>query len=717
MTSFMDSKTASPAFYEGWINAADYGASGSEFEGRGIIRAGSNKITLENTGDFRAGQEVTVYGCNPHYYGMVYNDREPYFARNQSVLSGEIELRGFEAGKKWQTFIVHFTRTEPATFNWMVVDPAHQKLAYKYPYLHNVWSWQGEGLPVSASWIPLADGVEMRFEKLNWLAGQSISFHARNRLIARIAEIRGRTVLLTEKAGECSETAVIRHHDQEAMQNALDKAVEQRKGLFIPAGRYRLNKGLFLRNASVGIEGAHREHTTLDVSDDNTSVFWIGGGRDISIRNLGMVGHTGFRELPTNTNFSTATGFPFWPTANQQMEVKGCAAANFVSTEHLLFEDLKVSRMASEAFYSHGSDRYGTPPYIQAQHEGQPELQRQYTRSCVFSRCIVKDCGFNAFNNNDNAENTSILHCHVEGAFNFCENASRFTRIIGNYAKDCHATSVHSCHIAAGQGKIGPTQAVIADNVFEGGQYIGSLEIGNHATQVTITNNIFIGYSSESAISLIGGRRIIVTGNHIDLTRIENNPDNERCGISVEASNVTIADNHIYCRGETSEIVTGINIAEDAVNVHIHNNLIEHCNTGIMAGRRVFVGTRTQGRYEFLHTEAVVTHVGNKGAVRIEGLPMRCDDIKPYKGWILHPMKNSLKKKSVQIKDYDPAAGTLLLPENHGLKAGDRLSVVPLMANWHISNNTFADCSKDMVMNVLRREGMIFRDNITFPVS
>ena len=65
-----------------------------------------------------------------------------------------------------------------------------------------------------------------------------------------------------------------------------------------------------------------------------------------------------------------------------------------------------------------------------------PELHKQYTKSCVFHRCHVSDCGFNAFNNNDFAENTSILHCHVERVANFCENASRFTRIIGNYCLD-----------------------------------------------------------------------------------------------------------------------------------------------------------------------------------------------------------------------------------------------------------------------------------------
>ncbi len=711
INSAVDTNFAVSSVPDGWINAVSCGASGSDFQTTGIIRTGSNEIVVQDAGDFRAGQEVTVYGCNTHYYGMVYNDREPFFARNQSVLSGEIELRGLGVGKTWQTFIVHFNSTEPATFNWMVVDPAHQKLSYKYPYLHNVWRWQGEGLPISASWIPLADGVEMRFKKRDWLASQSISFHARNRLIARIAEICGRTLLLTEKANQDSEAAVIRHHDQDAMQNALDKAVEQHKGLFIPAGRYRLSTGLRIRNASVRIEGAHRDHTLLDISDEHTSVFWISGGRDISIRNLGMSGHTGFRELPSNTNFSTAAGFPFWPTANQQMEVKGCAAANFVGTEHLLFEDLKVSRMASEAFYSHGADRYGMPPYIQAPHEGQPELLRQYTKSCVFHRCRVSDCGFNAFNNNDHAENTSILHCHVERTFNFCENASRFTRIIGNYVKDSHATSVHGGK-ANEPHRVGPTQAIIADNVFEGGAYIGTLQVGNNATQVIISNNTFIGYSAESAVSLLGGRRVIITGNHIDLTRIDDNPDNERCGVSVEASNVTIADNHIYCRGEICGRVTGINIAEDAVNVHIHGNIIERCGVGLSTGRRVFVGDRRQGQYEFRHTEALVAGVDKPDSIRLQGLPQRCDDPAPYAGWFLYGQEGVSAGISAEIKEYDPATGTALLAKDSAFKSGDRLFIAPPTANWQIHHNTFSGCFESMIIGSICRTGMVFCDNI-----
>lgn len=424
-----------------------------------------------------------------------------------------------------------------------------------------------------------------------------------------------------------------------------------------------------------------------------------------------MVGHTGFMELPSNVNFSTATGFAYWPTANQQMEIKGCAAANFVGTEHLLFEDVKVSRMASEAFYSHGSERYGLAPYIQAPHEGHPEIQKQYTKSCVFHRCHVSDCGFNAFNNNDHAENTSILHCHVERVTNFCENASRFSRIIGNYVKDGCPTSVHGGAIDDPH-KVGPTQAIIADNVFEAGLLGGGIAIGNNATQVIVANNIFLGYSKESAIFVSGGRRILVTGNHIDLTRLEGNPDNERCGICIEASNVTVADNQIYMRGACSEKVTGIHIADHAVNVNLHDNLIENCHTGVRSGVRLYNGDLQKGRFEFHHTESEVMAIVGPRAFKDKSLPRLCDVTAPFGGWNLRWLTGAQKDRTSVIAAYEPKDRTITLKEAASVQAGDRFAVYPRSANWQIHHNTVTDCVNPMVMDLFGTEGVHIKDNV-----
>jgi hypothetical protein len=569
-------------------------------------------------------------------------------------------------------------------------------------------------MSVSREWFKLTDGVEARFRKFDWQPGQSVAFHARNRLVATVKGIRGKSLVLSERATIDASDAIVRHHDQKALQGALDRAIVEKKGLFIPSGRFRLSTGLWMRNSSVRIEGASREETTLDISEEHTAVFWIAGGREVTIRNLGMLGHTGFLELPAHNSFTSNTGYAFWPTANQQMEIKGCAAANFVGTEHLLFEDLKVSRMASEAFYSHGADRYGKPPYIQSPHEGMPELHKQYTKSCVFHRCHVSDCGFNAFNNNDHAENTSILHCHVERVTNFCENASRFTRIIGNYCLDGCATSVHGGSIEDPH-KVGPTQAIIADNVFEGETFLGGISVGNSATQVIISNNIFNGFSKECAIMILGGKRVIVTGNHIDMTRIGDNPDNARCAITVEASNVSIADNQIYARGERSGKVTGIHVADHAVNVNIHDNLIENCHCGFRTGARVYVQQGEEGNFEFHHTESEVVEKLGSCAFRDKSLPLPCDTIMPYHAWTLRWLTGANIGKTSVIESYDPKNRAISLKEDIAMSVGDKFALYPRNANWHIHHNTISDCKIPMIVELAGREGINIKDNIISP--
>ncbi len=673
-----------------WLNAASFGASGSSARVGGTVEDGGQCVVLDDVADFQAGQEVAISGCHLHYYGTIYNEREPFYAKNQRRLDGEIEIRGLAADKTWQTFLLHFDGGEPGSWKWMVIDPAHQTCTLHEPVIRRLWQWQEENLPVGADWVALCDGVEIRFRHTAWVRGQSLCFHARNRLLTRIAELRGRTVRLADPLNTAEGRVEVTHFAQSALQSALDAAVAQRKGLLIPEGRYRLSTGLWLRDASARIEGTHREHTILDVSEDHTAVFWAAGGRDVAIRNLCMTGHTGFLELPANTAFNTATGFPFWPTANQQMEVKGCAAVNAVGTEFLTFEDLLVRRMASEAFYLHGSDRYGTPSYIQGPHENHPGLDHQFTKSCIYHRCRVEDCGFNAFNNNDHAENTSILHCRVERATNFCENASRFTRVIGNYVKDGCSFSIHGGR-ATDPEKVGPTQAIITNNVFEGGTILGGLSIGHSADMVTVSNNLFLGFSKESAITVLGGRRVILSGNQIDLTRIEDNPDHERCGICIEAPNVLVADNHIFARGELSDKVTAIHLAEDASGVHIHDNLIENCGWGIRQGRRIYVPEREEGCFfVFRKTEGEVVEVKSPSEWVVAELPKRTGEGLSYQGWALAWLDDPGQR--LEIESFDAATRLLRLKSDAASPPGRRFTIHPPDRHWSIHHNTLIGC-------------------------
>jgi hypothetical protein len=707
-----------------WINAADCGASGSEFATTGKITAGSNEITLKDIGDFQVGQEVAASGCCLHYYGTLYNEAEPYLAKNQKVLSDELEFRGLDKDKTWQTFVIHFQKTKPASFNWMVIDPDFQKKRCNHPLYTQAykWDWQEKELPLNKDWFTLSNGVQARFTKLDWSPGESVSFHARNRLLAKIVAIKDKTLVLSKSANLDATDAVVRHHDQLALQSALEKAATEKKSLFIPSGRYFLDSGLWIKNTSLRIEGADREHTTLDVTEDNTAVFWIAGGKDVAVRNLGMAGHTGFMKLPGNTNFKTASGFTFWPTANQQMEVKGCAAANIVSTEHLLFENLNITGMASEAFYLHGSCRYAKKPFIQAPHENMPELQKQYTKSCIFHRCNVFDCAFNAFNNNDQGENTSILHCHVERIGNFCETGGRFLKIIGNYAKDCHFLSVNGHGRSENPEEIDIGQAIISDNIFEGGAWGYGLNINNPISKVIISNNLFIACSKAPAIGINnrgqrgfpGKATISITGNNIDLSLREQFPDYKRVGIVVQGSNVIIANNHIYDHGNEVKKTTGISISNDSTNIHVHDNIINNCYNGIRNGSRTYIdGINGNGDFKFLHSESEVEEaLGTDSFEDKLLLYLSC-----YQGWKLRWLTGHNAGKVSIIKSFDHQTRTLKLGEKLEMQAGDRFEVCPEFSNWQIHNNTIENCIKPLKVDMFSPEGIFLKDNVIIPTK
>lgn len=704
-----------PSATSGWIDAKTSGASGSEFEVIGKIKEGSDKIEVDNIGDFEIGQWVTVSKCYLHHHGMIYNTEAPYFAKNQSPLKDEIEIRGLDLPKEWQVFVLHFENTNPVTFKWLAVDPKYQTKTTTKPIIRREWCWQGENIPITGEWINLADGVQIRFNKLDWLPGQSASFHARNRLTAQITDISENTLTLS-KTANCSATdAVVRHNDQIALQSAIDKAIVEKKGVFIPAGRYRLSTGLWIRNTSLRIEGAHREHTILDASEDNTPAFWISGGKDVQVRNLAMTGHTGFMELPSNMPFKTETGFPFWPTANEEMQVKGCAAANVVSTEHLLFEDVNVARMASEAFYLHGSDRYGEPPYIQEPHEGMDELQKQYTKSCIFNRCRVVDCGFNAFNNNDHGENTSILHCHVERVLNFCEGAGRFTRIIGNYVLDGCASGIHGGTKNKNM-ELGPCQAIISDNIFEAGNISGGISIGDSATQVIVSNNMFIGYGKESAITAISSARhvpcrsIIITGNSIDLTAMEGQSNNERVGISIECSNVTVANNQIFVRGENNPKTTGIQIADHVTNINAHDNIIENCDHGLRSGCRVYI--KDKNHFEFHHTESEVSEVIDSKSFIDQHIPGTWDRQPACENWNILWKSGANTGKVTKVVHLETEKRTVTLQDNISINTGDKFFIYPDYSNWQIHHNTMYKCANPLLIDLLNTGGIFVKENI-----
>ena len=167
---------------------------------------------------------------------------------------------------------------------------------------------------------------------------------------------------------------------------------------------------------------------------------------------------------------------------------------------------------------------------------------------------------------------------------------------------------------------------------------LGGVFVGNHATQVTVSNNIFLGFSKECAIIIGGGRRVTVTGNHIDLTRLEGGPDNERCGIQVEASNVPgRRQPHLRPAASATPKATGVHIADDAVNVHLHDNIIEKLSlrpaqrTPETTWRRMARGASSSST-----PRAEVEAVTGARSLPGQGHPAPpADSAAPYRGWQL----------------------------------------------------------------------------------
>ena len=80
----------------GYLNAKDFGACGSAFETVGQIEAGSNRLTVNEIGDFAIGQEVNMSGCLPRCDCFRLFGPRPNHARHQKV-ENQVKLRGWDA--------------------------------------------------------------------------------------------------------------------------------------------------------------------------------------------------------------------------------------------------------------------------------------------------------------------------------------------------------------------------------------------------------------------------------------------------------------------------------------------------------------------------------------------------------------------------------------------------------------------------------------------
>ena len=665
----------------GWLDAQELGASGSQFESKAATTDGSNRIAIENVGDFKAGQGVTISKCNIQCTTRLYGPGDPYGPGGAARDAKDaVEIRGYDGtAGGWLVYILEIDGANPTTFRWS-------------DNLVRGNQWRGTRVPVAADWQKLSNGIEVKLGKRDWQPGEFVSFTARDQRLTTIEKIEGNTLVLKHPANRTVVDAVVRHSDTAALQAAIDRAIRERKNLSIPAGYYRLRSSLLVRNPEgLLIEGADGVNTVLDISEGAGACFSLQGGTEVTIRNVRLLGHTGMEEQAGY--FTSSSGFSFWACA-----LKPCNGVGIGGTERVLVENVHASRMASECFISGG-------PYRKGQEE-----PAKYTKSLTFLRCSVTDCAANAFNNCDFAESTSILYCRVDGAgWHMYEGSGRFIKIVGNYIRNAGPITIGDIpHNLPRTGlrhleDLGAGQAVVTDNVLEGIGRCGGIAINHGPTQVIVANNLFINYngtainaSSNTVHWSFPPQNIIITGNIIDLTCTDDKP-RWRSGISVSTSDTTVSDNQVYVRGACAPNVTGLRIGESAQNLNIHDNLVRNCSTGLSAHR-------LEGR---------VVKVTDPSRFTVEGIPYPWRYSGFYKGWNLVWLGEGKPRIPclADVFDNDTLEFRLAQP-CEGMQPGDKFNLYPPAANWQIHGNTITGCQTPVLLDAHGSPTSRVRDNL-----
>lgn len=679
----------SPAVFAqgGWLNVRDFKASGSSFTTGAVTAAGSNQITVKDVGDFVVGQGVMVSRCNVRYQAKhLWGPKKIY--ESSRALKDEVEIRGYDgAAGSWLVYALDVAPGPKPSFRWS-------------DDIGRTWK---QGGPVDDQWHALSGGTEVRFapEKLDWQEGYAVTFGARDQLVSRIEKIEGNVLTLRDQANRAASDAVVRHCDDEALQAAVNQAIKDKRNVFIPPGYYRLARGVRIANApALTFEGASAEHVTFDISEGEGACVTLSGGTEVNLRNLTMVGNTGFADADIAGYFNLAGAGGVWG-----FYLKSCNAVSIDNTERILVENCHARKMSCEAFVS-GSVGRGAKP------------GRTATLSTTYLRCSAIDCGRNGFNDwNCGPENTSILQCRIVdvGGCSW-EGASRFVKFIGNYVRNAGTIAMGNLGPPNHDDtfpELGAGQHIVADNVFEGGGAYGgkngscAIVSSSGSTQVIIRNNLFVNYNSP-AITANGASDTrhypsadtTITDNIIDLTAVGPAQPVTRCGIEVSANDTIVSDNQIYVRGAADPLVTGLRIWEPALNVNVHDNLFRNCGTGLTA-------QRAQSR---------VGEVVDASSFKLPAwgrVPVARNPSDLYRGWPVVWLSGAKLLGTSLIDHCDSDTGVIKLREPRDMKVGDIFETYPPGGgNWDLHNNTITGCLKPVVLDAYGGAAARFRENI-----
>ncbi len=554
------------------VDVRAFGASGSAFETTAETAAGSNRVVLQDAGDFQAGQQVAVSKCNPHISDLHIWEMGQPWGGDSSPEAQQIEVRGYDGSLgNWTVYMLDFAGATPPTFRWS------DDLAL---------TWKETPLPAAGQWHRLGGGVEVKLGARDWTKPCVVTFSGRDQLVSRILKIEGNTVTLADSAPVGAKGCTVQHSDSVPLQAAFDSAVAEGRNVYIPSGLDRLTDGLNLKHADgITVEGENEERTILDIRNGVGACITVNGGTSVTIRNLRFRGFSGFaeRELMLTRKVQ---GYSTPIDTIYGMYLKPCRALRISSPERLLVENCHATGMSAECFYSQSTSRWGNddPP--------------GYTKSIVYRNCTVRDCAFSAFNNNDMAENTAVLYCRIQdvGGQSW-EGASRFVKFVGNYLRNTGPVWMGSICSRSEVFDVLPSgQHIVAHNTFEQEMVYGGCAIRtcHGSTPVIIKDNIFVNFST-SAINANGntsGRAFLPAANTVIQRKRHRSDDTRgdpkaRAGITVSADD-TIGQRQpdLRSRRRRSPRHGHSSCGTGLPNIVVHDNHVRGCAIGLREKRR-----------------------------------------------------------------------------------------------------------------------------------
>lgn len=682
-----------------WLNAQDCGASGSKYATTAKTTAGSNQITVADVGDFKVGQGVMVSKSNIRYTPtLMWGTGERY--KNMKKVDGSVEVRGYDGtAGSWLVYVIDIEPSTTPAFRWS--DDLGR-------------TWQPKQ-PITHDWQKLNGGVEVRLNKRDWESGYVISFGARDQLISRIEKIEGKVLTLADAANRTVADAVVRHNDTLALQEAVNRALKEKRKLYIPSGHYRLAHGIEIkRPESITIDGANAENTVLDISEGEGRCLTLIDGTEAIIRNLRFVGFMGFDERDKAGELRTRGSTAVWG-----FFLRPCHAMDIVNTRRVLVENCHASRMSGECFVSSSRSRAGLKdgqvvgfqnPSVVATGASANTPNLGNCEGITYLRCSVTDCARNAFNDVlCGGEFTTVQNCRIIDVGGCAwEGASRFVKITGNYLRNAGVIGMGNLGPAnrdATFPDLGAGQHIVADNVFENVTPYGGCAIrtSRGATQVIVRNNLFINFNSSgveaggfSYGSEYPAANTTITGNIFDMTAIGQKPA-ARTAITVLADDTIVSDNQIYVRNTNDATVTGIRLREPAMNALVHDNLIRNCGAGI-------VSQAAQSPVSAV-IDATTFQAGS-GTVPVGLIAHQ------YRGWELGWFRGGKPNGTSVIDLFDPATARFTLKAPHEMKAGDRFEVYPRALNWTLHDNTITGCNSPIVLDSHGGATSIVKDNL-----